>query len=171
LRQDRLKKLATRIDALAAKDQQLVEQTQNIAVLRREAAVRLHALCAEFVKLVNGLLLGPPIELDPPAFWPDSFQEGAPNLFQINVRGRVLQIEFASTDQILSTEDFRVPYTIEGVIRSFNQELLDQNVIEEQLLFFCIAKEGNHWRFFDSRTYRTGVLDLDYMVSVMEEVV
>jgi len=170
-RQERLKKLARKIDALAEKDTLLIRQTRDMAELRRRAALELHALCVRFIQSLNQLVTGPPIELDPAAYWPESFQDSGVNLLQINVRGRVLQIEFQATEQILSTENFRVPYTLEGVVRCFNQRLLDQNLVEEQLLFYCVEKDSGHWRFFDARTYRSGPLDQDYLVSVMELVV
>ena len=40
---------------------------------------------------------------------------------------------FRATPELVSTEDFRVPYTLEGTVRAFNQELLDKDLIEEQL--------------------------------------
>ena len=53
----------------------------------------------------------------------------------MNVRGRILQVAFEATVELVSTEDFRVPYTLHGSVRAFNQELLDKDIIEEQLIF------------------------------------
>ena len=58
----------------------------------------------------------------------------------------------------MSTEDFRVPYTLEGSVRAFNQDLLNKDLIEEQLVFYTIEKTRSLWRFFDPRTYRSGTL-------------
>jgi len=92
-------------------------------------------------------------------------------LMQIQVRGRILQIEFEATPELLSTEDFRIPYTLAGAIRAFNQELLDKDVVEEQLIFYTLEKRKGMWRFFDPRTYRSGPLDREYLVSLMEQLV
>ena len=50
---NRLKRLAETIDALAVKDAELIEKTQRIAVLRRRAANELHAICRSFVGELN----------------------------------------------------------------------------------------------------------------------
>ena len=71
----------------------------------------------------------------------------------------------------MSTEDFRVPYTLEGFVRAFNQELLDKDIIEEQLIFYTLEKGGKMWRFFDARTYRSGQFDQGYLVSLMEQLI
>jgi hypothetical protein len=92
-------------------------------------------------------------------------------MIQINVRGRILQVEFKTTVELVSTEDFRIPYTVEGHIRAFNQELLDKHIIEEQLIFYTLEKERNMWRFFDARTYRSGPFDQSYLISLMEQLI
>ena len=63
--------------------------------------------------------------------------------------------------KIISTEHFLL----------FNQELLAQNLVREQLLFYTIEKTGNMWRFFDARTYRTGPFDQDYLIGLLEQLV
>ena len=95
----------------------------------------LYAICADFVGSVNRLLARMEVELDPPGFGSSSFQDDTVNLVQINVRGRILQVAFSATAELISTEDFRVPYTLQGTIRAFNQELLEKDIIEEQLIF------------------------------------
>jgi hypothetical protein len=171
LPKDRLKKLAEEIEALTAKDSALVEKTLAIASLRRQAAVHLHAICGNFVKQLNQRLSSPQVDFDPAEYLPESFQEIGVNLLQINVRGRILQIEFASTPETVSTENFRVPHIIEGSVRCFNQEILERQVVEEQFIFYCLEKKRNLWRFFDARTYRSGPFDQEYLISLMEQVV
>lgn len=169
---DRLKKLALAIDALASKDNALLLKAQEIASLRRLAAVELHGICAKFVCEVNRQISKIQLQFDPPEYSPESFREVGANLLQINVHGRILQIEFASTPETVSTENFRVPHILEGSIRCFNQESLDRAVIEEQFIFFCLErKKQNLWRFFDARTYRSGPFDREYLISLMEQVV
>lgn len=148
----------------------LVRHAHDIADLRRAAAAELHAICGGFVQSINQLLAEETVLLDPPAFQ-GNIRENGPNLFQINVRGRVLQVEFEATEELISTEDFRIPYTLAGEIRAFNQELLDKDLIQEQLIFYTLERGTRMWRFFDARTYRSGPFDQDYLVSLMEQLV
>ncbi len=171
MEEKRLRRLADRIESLTQVDRQRVEQAHEVEATRRHAACGLHATCAAFVADLNRLLTAPQVEFDPPSYSPESFQLDGPNLFQINIRGRILQIEFEAGEKPVSTEEFRVPYVLEGAVRCFNQELLDREAIEEHLLFYCLEKKRNNWRFFDPRTYRTGILDSDYLMSMLEKLV
>lgn len=166
-----MKKLAESIDALAEKDEKLLQETRQIEELRRRAASDLHAICSRFVGEINGLVSKTPVEFTPAEYSPETFQEEGLNLLQINARGRIVQIEFEATDQLTSNESFRTPYILEGAIRCFNQELLDRSLIEAQSLFYCLEKKQNTWRFFDARTHRTGVFDQDYLIALMEQLV
>jgi hypothetical protein len=167
----RLKRLAAQIEALTEKDEKLKRHTQEILALRLAAARELWTICAGFVGSLNGLLERDVVVLDPDTFTADTFQESGPNLLQINVRGRILQVEFQATGELTSTEDFRIPYTLAGSVRAFNQALLDKDLIEEQLLFCTMERETGMWRFFDPRTYRSGPFDASYLTSLMEQIV
>jgi len=171
IRQHRLKRLAENIATLGKKDEAVVAQAREIIALRQRAAAELHAICADFVDSLNQLLPEVVVRLDPPEPAPDSFREDGANLFQINVRGRILQVEFAATAELVSTEEFRVPYTLEGTVRAFNQRLLDKDLIEEQMLFYTVESHRRMWRFFDARTYRSGPFDRDYLLALMEQIV
>jgi hypothetical protein len=171
LHRDRLKKLAERIRSLSAKDDLLLQKTRDIAALRQKAAMQLYGVCADFVRDVNLLLSGPVVQLDPETYPEDAFQDDGVNLLQINVRGRILQVSFESTPELISTEEFRVPYILQGATRCFNQQLLDQELIEEHLLFYCLERTHPMWRFFDARTYHTGAFDKEYLVTLMERLV
>ena len=165
----RLRRLARDIEALADKDEDTQRYSREIADLRHRAALELYRLCAGFVDAVNQLLSEPAVMLDPPQFGDLTFHEDTPALYQINVRGRILQVEFEATPELVSTEDFRVPYTLSGAVRAFNQALLDKDLIEEQLIFYTLEKHKSMWRFFDARTYRSGELDQEYLVGLMEQ--
>lgn len=167
-RDARLKRLAAHIQSLSEKDALLVRHARDIADIRRGAARELHSICEAFVRSVNSLLEDETVVLDP-AVLPGNFRDNGRNLFQINVRGRVLQVEFEATDELVSTEDFRIPYTLAGEVRAFNQELLDKDLIQEQLIFFTLEGGTRMWRFFDARTYRSGPFDQDYLISLMEQ--
>ena len=165
----RLKRLAGSIDALAERDRQLMNHAKEMAALRRKAAAALHGVCAEFVTSVNRLLSQTEMLLDPVDFPQEAFRPEGSNLVQISVRGRILQVEFSSTDELVSTEDFRIPYTLEGSVRAFNQALLEKDRIEEQLIFYTLEDKNGLWRFFDARTYRSGVFDQEYLAGLMEQ--
>jgi hypothetical protein len=165
----RLRRLAKEIEALAEKDDRTLQRAQEIETLRRRAAAEIYSVCSSFVQAVNRLLSQPQLQLDPPAYAEENFQEESQNLIQINVRGRILQVEFEATPDLISTEDFRVPYTLFGAVRAFNQALLDKDLIEEQLLFYTVEKDKKMWRFFDARTYRSGEFDRDYLIALMEQ--
>ena len=168
IRETRLKRLAGRIDDLADKDERILDHAREMAATRSASATELYAICRGFVDSINQFTTRGDVLLDPPEFPDGAFHYDAPNLLQINVRGRLLQIEFACSDDLVSTEEFRVPYTLAGAVRAFNQALLDKDLIEEQLLFFTVERHRKMWRFFDPRTYRTGPFDGEYLVSLLE---
>ena len=171
IRDARWKSLAARLDDLAEKDEGYLRHAQDIARTRVAAAMELHSICRSFVDSINQYTTRGEVQLDPPEFSPASFREDGINLAQINVRGRLLQIEYAAAPELVSTEEFRVPYTLAGSVRAFNQELLDKDLIEEQLLFYTLEQQRKMWRFFDPRTYRSGAFDHEYLVSLMEQLI
>lgn len=168
LNPDRLKKLAQRIDEFAEKDERLLEQVRHTDQLRREAAGQLHRICGEFVEELNTQLTRITLELGPATFAPEDFLDPGVNLIQINARGRLVQISFQSTDTPTSTDSFRIPYILHGAVRCFNQDLLEQANILEESIFYCLEKKRNAWHFFNQRTYRSGLIDQDYLASLME---
>jgi len=168
-RDTRLKRLAQAIERLAAKDEIVLRHTREMAALRRAAAADLHAICSDFVNSINRLLENCEVQLDPRSFAGEQMREDITNLIQVNVRGRILQLAYRVTPDLISTEDFRIPYTMEGTVRAFNQELLDKDLIEEQLIFFTLEHHKKMWRFFDARTYRSGPFDQEYLIGLMEQ--
>src|ERR1019366_8532841 len=170
-RDARLKRLAGNIEALTVKDEKLFQRTREIMGLRQAAAVALHRICSDFADSLNRLMPSSPVSLAPSEVSVSAFRDEGPNLIQISVRGRILQVAFEATPEIVSTEDFRIPYTLAGSVRAFNQELLDKDLIEEQLLFYTLEHQRKMWRFFDPRTYRSGPFDQEYLVSLMEQLI
>lgn len=168
---DRLKRLAKSLDTLARKDEVHLREAREIGDLRRRAALELHGICGDFVDELNHWLSEIELEFQPEEYGLENFQDDGLNLFQINARGRILQIQFEATPELVSSEDFRVPYILAGSIRCFNQQLLDKDLIEEQLLFYTVEKSRHLWRFFDARTYRSGAFDADYLTGLMEQLV
>lgn len=167
----RMKRLAHDIEALAEKDESLLRRSREMELVRRAAATELHTVCRDFVNSLNRLMSKTELILDPPQFSEAAFQDEAINLIQISVRGRILQVAYATTPELLSTEDFRIPYTLAGSVRAFNQDLLNKDLIEEQLIFYTVEGDRKMWRFFDPRTYRSATFDQEYLVSVMEQLI
>ena len=167
----RMKRLAQSIEALAQKDEGFLRLSRQMEQVRRAAAGELHTICRDFVNSLNRLMSKGELLLDPDQFSEAAFRDDAVNLIQISVRGRILQMAYSVTPELVSTEDFRVPYTLAGSVRAFNQDLLNKDLIEEQLIFYTVERARKMWRFFDPRTYRSGTLDQEYLVSVMEQLI
>lgn len=136
--------------------------------LREEGGAALYRICRDFVDELNSRLSQPALVLDPPDWNPENFDEDGANLYQISLRGRLLQIEFSATDEPYSTEEFRRRYVLRGGVRSFNQKFLDRDTVDEQMIFYCPHESGAAWHFFDARTYRTGLVTADYLATEME---
>ena len=166
---ERIRRLAGNIDSLVERDEVIAKHVEEIGGLRRTGAVELYDLCAELVHDLNNQLQRTSLELSPDSFSKERFKAEAPNLIQIGVRGRLLQFEFRAPEQLVSSENFRIPYVLEGSIRCLNQDLLDRNEIEERLLFYCTQRGEQYWRYFDPRTYQSDVVDRDYLILLLEE--
>ena len=139
--------------------------------MRVEGAVELYATCRRFVDSLNSRLSQPAVLLSPGSYSPQSFDDNGANLLQINLRGRLLQIEFNATDELYESDDFRIPYILRGAVRSFSQKFLDANSIDEQMIFYCPHNGQARWYFFDGRTYRSGALTEEFLASEMEKLI
>lgn len=170
-RTDRVTRLAAAIESLCDRDLAHVEETERVEALRLRGARDLHAACKAFVDQVNSRLSHSFLILSPDAFAAAGFHEDSANMLQINLRGRLLQIEYHATEELYSTDDFRTPYILKGSVRAFNQELLANNRVDEQLLFYCPKGDSGVWHLLDCRTYRTGRLDGDYLTTAIEKLI
>jgi hypothetical protein len=168
---DRLKKLARHLDALAARDRERIRREKEVESIRCDAAKRLHALCAAFAKEVNAVVTSVALEVSPAELNGPGFQHAGPNVFQIHVSGRVIQFVFEGTEPLLSTENLRTPYTLEGAVRWFNQDMLERDEIRDHRLYCCVEQKTGQWRFYDTRTNRTGPVDEEYLASLLEQLV
>ena len=169
--QDRITRLAKLIDSGVKKDQHLLLTEIEVVSLRRQGAIELHSICADFVASVNRRLSPPVLDLSPPEYAAEMFRESGVNLLQVNAQGRIIQIVFQATPAISSTEKFRIPYILEGEVRSFNQEMLERTQIRSQALFFCLKENRSSWRYFEWLHGRTGAFDRDQLVSLLERLV
>jgi riboflavin biosynthesis pyrimidine reductase len=145
-----------------------MDESARVDRLRNEGAAALYKICREFIDGLNEKLAQPVVVLDPPEWNDDSFNEDGVNLFQISLRGRLLQVEFAATEEPYCTEEFRHKYVLRGGVRSFNQNFLESDTVDEQIIFYCPKESGDAWHFFDPRTYRTGLVGTDYLVTELE---
>jgi hypothetical protein len=169
MNEDLRRRLARRLEVVAARDAERIRQEREMAAVRREAAFELYVICSNLVRSVNAVSEGARLELSPPDYSPELFRDSGPNLFQISVSGRLVDIAFESTEAILSTESFRTPYTIQGAVRWFSQESLESLGVREHLLFCCVEEGKGSWVWLDSVSHRTGACDEDYLGGLIEE--
>src|SRR5512139_355271 len=165
---DRLEALARRIETVVKQDQQRIRQAEEYALLRARAAAELHQICAELAGGLNRLLAEPLVELSPAEYNAAAFRDDGANVFQINVSGRIVHLEFRSTDALTSTEKFAVPYILEGSVRAFNQELLELSVVPEQLLLCTIQRETLSWIWHDPRSQRSAPMDQGRLIQLLD---
>jgi hypothetical protein len=164
---EQITQLARQIDAVRQSERFLVNP-EEVAGLRRQAACKLHQICAEFVLSLNSKLAHATLEISPPSYMPETFNKSGVNLIQVSSQGREMQITFQATPQLYSTEKFPIPYVLEGEVRTYNQKMLERFEVRSHLLFFCLDKDGAVWRFFDWRGPRTAPVDSDLLVNLME---
>lgn len=170
-RRNRLDRLAQAIEAIGARDLQMVDEAARVDELRRRGVAELYRICRTFVGALNGKLSAPVLLLDPADYSAANYNDAGPNLFQINLRGRLLQLAFEATGELYSTEDFTLPYVLHGAVRSFNQDRLDRHTVEEQGIYYCPAGDNAHWYYFDRRTWRTGRVNEDFLAAEMERLI
>lgn len=166
-RDNAIVRLAKQIDAAQKSERFLVNATE-VAELRRQGACQLHQACLEFASLLNSELARAVMELTPASFTADLFREPGVNLFQMSSQGREMQITFQSTPQLFSTEKFRIPYILEGELRTYNQQMLEHFEIRTDMLFFCVEEDTASWRYFDWRRPRSAPVDRDLLAELME---
>jgi hypothetical protein len=177
---DRIRRLARKIEDLRRKDETASARRHEIHRQRQQAAERLHKICECFVEQVNGMIKEDQMMLVPGEFSTEIGPEGGADgrmQFMLNVRGRVLLIDLEPPPSLVSTELFRKPYILQGEVRFFNQELLDDSRVEEHGIFYCPnegAKDANGrrtgaWLFWNGRSYKSGLVDDGYLAELMEQ--
>ena len=80
---DHIARLAKLIDSDIRKDKHLLLTEIEVVGLRRQGAIELHSICADFVASVNRQLLPPVLELSPPEYGAEMFRESGVNLMQV----------------------------------------------------------------------------------------
>lgn len=169
--EDRLQRLAKRLDHGAQLDQARMEREQRIEALRKRAGEELHQICREFVVHLNGFLTLQAAELTPALFPVQGFGAGPAHLVQINVNGRILQFTYQPTGELELSDEIRVPYTLEGTVRWFNQAMLDRDEVRDHRLFYCIDGKTTGWRYLDHTSRKLSAVNHEYLVSLLEQLV
>ena len=167
-RPDPLTKLARQLDRLAEQDEKAADEVDRTDLARKLGARTLHSICADFTKHLNSAMTRTEMLLIPTAFEPETYREDGPNLIQMSLRGRIVQIQYEATEQVMAIENFRYPYILHGAVNGFNQTLLERDLVEEQLLFYARnGKEEFRWHYFEPRTYRTGLVCEEYLTRLL----
>jgi hypothetical protein len=163
-----LTRLAQQLDRLAERDERTVEEMDLTDQARRHGARILHTICADFTRRLNSAMTRTEMLLIPTEFDPATYREDAPNLIQMSLRGRIVQIQYEAPEQIIANENFRHPYILQGAVSGFNQTLLEKDLIEEQVLFYAKnGKQDFRWHYFEPRTYRTGLVGEEYFTDLL----
>jgi hypothetical protein len=170
-RPDPLTRLAKSIEAIGERDRDLLDESKQVDRLRTEGALALHGICRRFVDTLNAQLSAPALQLDPPDYSPGHYHDRGINMFQINLRGRLLQVEFTAGEELHSTEEFRLPYILEGAIRSYSQRSSERDRLDEQAIFCCPRSGALSWHYFDYRTYGTGLVTPEFLAAEMQRLV
>ncbi len=169
-REARFRKLAHRIEELRLKDVAIQQLRSQILDQRTQAVQRLWETCRSFASQLNAFAPEDKIELSPSEA-PADFPDDQTLELMLNVRGRVLLVALRAPSNLVSSDNFKKPYILEGDVRFFNQELLENDRVEEHGIFFCPneGREGG-WLYWNVRTYRSGVADEDYFASLLEQI-
>ncbi len=173
---DRFRRLAHKIEALRRKDESNATRRAGIVRQRSSAARQLHEICRRFADRLNSYIKEDQIDLVPSEM-PEELEDDFRQQIMLNVRGRVLLIALEAPPALVSTDNFRKAYILQGEVRFFNQELLDEALVEEHGLFFCPSEgpkgaDGHRqgaWLFWNGRNYKSGLVDEDYLAGLLEQ--
>ncbi len=169
--EEKLRRLAQRLEAVAAADRERIEEEKRLADVRRDCAFNLYAICSNLVRSLNSVMPETTLELAPADYARDSFIETGANLFQIHFNGRIIQLAFEGSDPMISTEAYSRPYTIHGAVRWFNQQALEGMGIGEHLLYLCLERSGAAWEHFDPISHQRGHVDEEYLAELLTELI
>ncbi len=169
--QDRLKKLAQNLERSVNGDRLRMQREIEIEELRRGAAQQLFGICEAFVRALNALLTTANLELSPSEFTRERYEAAKDTLIQINAAGRVIQLTFTGTEPLVASDNLKTPYTLEGSVHWYNQVMLERDEICEHRLYFCLGKQKNEWIHYDVSTYKTGLVNEDYLSTLLEQLI
>jgi hypothetical protein len=130
-----------------------MEETAAVGRLRIQGAADLHAICRSFVNALNSKLVSSAIVLDPAEYSSRNFNDSGANIFQINLRGRLLRIDFTATEELYSTGDFRRCYTLLAPSSSVRGRAASDRVAESPCSAEGLAVMERHDRKTDREAY------------------
>ena len=169
-RDDRFQKLSRRIEELRRKDEAAQERRSQICKRRAEAIHQLWHICSGFARHLNSYIEHDPLHLSP-SDPPGDFPENSQLQLLMNVRRRILLLDIGAPAALVGNDNFKKPYILEGEVRLFNQELLEEERVEEHGIFFCPG-EGSQgaWMYWNGRTYKSGHVDETYLASLLDQI-
>lgn len=169
-RDERFQKLARRIEELRRKDEATLQRRQHISKRRGEAIRQLWEICGNFAQRLNSYIEEDRIQLSPGEA-PEEFPEENQIQLLLNVRGRILLLDIRGPSNLVSNDNFKKPYILEGEVRFFNQELLEDERVEEHGIFFCPGEgPDGAWLYWNGRSYKSGRVDETYLASLLEQI-
>ena len=169
-RDERFQKLARRIEELRRKDESAQEHRRQIGQRRTGAVQHLWHICSGFASHLNSYIEHDQLQLSPPGP-PGDFPEDNHLQLLMNARGRILLLDIGAPANLVASDNFKKPYILEGEVRIFNQELLEEEHVEEHGIFFC-PDEGPQgtWMYWNGRSYKSGRVDENYLASLLDQI-
>lgn len=165
-----MQKLAGRIEELRRKDEVIYRHRDKVRQQRTEGIRRLWEICRLFAEHLNSYVGEDRLELSP-ADPPQEISDDTQVQLLLNVRGRVLLLDIRPPNSLVAAENFKKPYILEGEVRFFNQELLEDDRVEEHGVFFCPSEgQDGAWLYWNGRTYKSGRVDEDYLAGLLEQI-
>lgn len=167
---ERYRRLAQRIEELRRKDETAHQHRDRIRRQRIEGVRRLWETCRGFADRLNKFIQEDHLELSP-IEPPGEVSDDSQLQLLLNVRGRVLLLDIRTPNSLVASDNFKKPYILEGEVRFFNQESLEDDRVEEHGVFFCPDEDrGGAWYYWNGRTYKSGRVDEEYLAGLLEQI-
>lgn len=167
--EQKVKRLAQRLDQLPAKDEVRLREARNLELNQDKGSLEIYEICRSLVEHLNLALEKLTLDLTPHQYNPDSIDTSTGMLIQINAAGRIVQLAVQPREPRMCTDHFRIPYILRGSLRWFNQELLERQEIQENPIFYCTDRTEFCWRYVDPRTRKVGLLDHEYLMDTLDQ--
>lgn len=169
--EDRLTRLAKNLDRVVERDRVRQERERRVEHLRRQGGAELYSLCKRLALSLNDLLSNAVAVVTPDDFNIDGFEDRAMHLVQISINGRIVQLTYQPTAELESTEHIRIPYTLEGSVRWFNQEMIERDDVRDHGLYYCVNGDRGDWRFVDPVSRKLGPVTDEYLIGLLEQLI
>lgn len=137
--------------------------------LRRQGGSELFGMCKRLALSLNDLLSNAVAVVTPDDFTVDGFEDKAMHLVQISINGRILQLTYQPTAELEAIDHIRVPYTLEGSVRWFNQDMIERDDVRDHGLYYCVNGDKGDWRFVDPISRKLGSVTEEYLIGLLEQ--